>query len=455
MTPGAKPMARRRFRLVASAGVALAMTGTVGFAQAAPVLMISIDGLRPADVLEAPSRGLHLPVLQRLAKDGAYASGVRDALPSVTYPNHTTLITGVWPARHGIASNTVFDPLHKNLGGWYWYASDIKAPTLWDAVHAAGRPVASLGWPVSVGAASIDDNLPEYWRAHVPEDAKLERALATPGLPEALEREGRVAVVDTGDTSPDADALKAKDAAALYALKRPTFFTLHLSSLDDVQHEDGPGSPQAHAALERIDAEVGEVVSAGRRVEPDLVVAVVSDHGFAPVEHDLNLGVAFVQAGLIQLDAEGKPVSWEAAPWPSGGSAGVVLARPDDPALRAKVSALLDRLATDPASGIARVVGRSEIAALGGSTKMDVFVDARIGYTFAGKLTGPMVTAGTEKGTHGYFPAHPEMRATLILNGPAVSAHGSLGEVDMRDIAPTLARLLDVPFPSADGKPLF
>ena len=436
-------------------GLALASTTVAGAAQAAPVLMISIDGLRPADVLDASSRGLHLPVLQRLAREGAYASGVRDALPSVTYPNHTTLVTGVWPARHGIASNTTFDPLHKNFGGWYWYASDIKIATLWDAVHAAGRPVASLGWPVTVGATSIDANIPEYWRAHIPEDAKLERALATPGLPEALERQGHVEMVDTGDTSPDADALKAEDAAALYILRRPDFFTLHLSSLDDVQHETGPGSPESHAALERIDAEVGEVVAAGRRVEPDLVVAIVSDHGFAPVQHDLNLGVAFVQAGLIQLDADGKPVGWEAAPWPSGGSAGVVLARPDDPALRAKVSALLDRLATDPASGIARVVGRPEIAAMGGSPKMDFFVDARIGYTFSGKLTGRLVTAGTEKGTHGYFPAHPEMRATLILNGPAVSARGSLGEVDMRDIAPTLARLLDVPFPSADGKPLF
>ena len=435
--------------------LALASLALVGGAQAAPVLMISIDGLRPADVLEAPRRGLHLPVLERLAREGAYASGVRDALPSVTYPNHTTLVTGVWPARHGIASNTVFDPLRKNDAGWYWYASDIKVPTLWDAVHAAGRPVASLGWPVTVGSSAIDANIPEYWRAHTSEDAKLERALVTPGLADALEHEGHVPLVDTGDTSPDADALKARDAVAMYALIRPAFFTLHLSSLDDVQHQAGPGSAEAHAALERIDAEVGEVVDAGRRVEPDLVVAIVSDHGFAPVEHDLNLGVAFVQAGLIRLDADGEPVSWEASPWNSGGSAGVVLARPDDAALRTRVGDLLDRLAADPASGVARVIGRPEIAAMGGSPKMDFFVDGRIGYTFGAKLTGPMVTAGTEKGTHGYFPAHPEMRATLIIDGPGLGAHGSLGKVDMRDIAPTLAKQLGVALPTAEGKPLF
>ena len=64
---------------------------------------------------------------------------------------NTTLITGVWPAVHGITNNTTFDPLGKNFEGWYWYAGDIKVPTLWDAVHAAHRPVASMSWPAGIG----------------------------------------------------------------------------------------------------------------------------------------------------------------------------------------------------------------------------------------------------------------------------------------------------------------
>ena len=459
MSTPTSPAADRRYgrptKLAGGLGVVVAVLAGACAAPAAPVLMISIDGLRPADVLEAQSRGLRLPVLMGLAREGAYATGVRDALPSVTYPNHTTLVTGVWPARHGIASNTVFDPLRTTMGAWYWYAQDIKAPTLWDAVHAGGRPVASLGWPVTVGAPSIDFNIPEYWRAHDREDAKLNRALVTPGLADALERDGHVALVDTSETAPPADVVKAHDAAAIYRLKRPAFFTLHLSSLDHVQHLSGPGSPEAHAALEKIDAEVGEVIHAGREAEPDLVVAIVSDHGFAPVEHDLDLGVAFVDAGLITLDPDGRPTRWDAAVWPSGGSAGVVLARRNDAALRARVAAVLDGVAADPNSGVARVIGRSELAALGGAPDMDFFVDARIGYNIEGKLTGPLVGPGSEKGTHGYFPDHPEMRATLILNGPGLRRRGSLGEVDMRDIAPTLAKVLGVALPSADGKPLF
>jgi predicted AlkP superfamily pyrophosphatase or phosphodiesterase len=146
-----KPRHARRTACLVGVAAALAAAGSL---HAAPVLMISIDGLRPADVLEAPSRGLRLPVLTGLVRDGAYATGVRNVLPTVTYPDHTTLITGVWPARHGVANNTVFDPLRRGMGEWYWYAEDIRVPTLWDAVHDAGRPVASLGWPVSVGAGS-------------------------------------------------------------------------------------------------------------------------------------------------------------------------------------------------------------------------------------------------------------------------------------------------------------
>src|ERR1700733_6141513 len=170
-------------------------------AQAAPVLMISIDGLRPGDVLDADKRGLKIPALRQLAAEGATASGVRNALPTVTYPNHTTLITGVWPARHGIANNQTFDPLQKNFGGWYWEARDIKVKTLWDAVHQAHGKVASLSWPVSVGAVSIDFDLPEYWRANNPEDLKLVRALATPGLVDSLEKATGLPLADAdGDT---------------------------------------------------------------------------------------------------------------------------------------------------------------------------------------------------------------------------------------------------------------
>ena len=114
------------------------------------VLLISIDGLHPSNVLEADRHGLKIPTLRRLLREGAHATAMRGVLPTVTYPSHTTMLTGVWPARHGVPNNVPFDPLGRNQGVWYWYAEDIKAPTLWDAARASGYVVGSVSWPVSV-----------------------------------------------------------------------------------------------------------------------------------------------------------------------------------------------------------------------------------------------------------------------------------------------------------------
>ncbi len=443
----------RAFDLVLGVVAAIALGGA---ARSAPVLMISIDGLRPADVLDAAARGISVPNLAAVVRDGAFASGVRDALPSVTYPNHTTLVTGVWPAIHDVASNTVFDPLKKNMEGWYWYAQDIKAPTLWGAVHRQGGVVASLGWPVTVGQGAIDENVPEYWRAYYPpEDGKLLAALSTPGLPKALHDRAGIEMSQLVSTEPETDDVKARAAAAIISLYHPRFFTLHLSSLDEEQHLHGPGSPEAKAALARIDTAVGALVREARQAEPDLVVAIVSDHGFAPVEHDIDIGTAFVAEGLMRLDEKGKPVAWDAAPWVSGGSCAVVLARRDDPALRAKVAGLLARLAADPNSGVGAVIDRQGIAARGGAPDADFYIDAKIGYEFGGALTGPLVAPGRLKGMHGYFPSHPEMRSTFFIAGPNLPLHGALGEIDMIDIAPTVAKILGVDLSSATGHALY
>jgi predicted AlkP superfamily pyrophosphatase or phosphodiesterase len=424
-------------------------------ANAAPVLMVSIDGLRPGDVLEADQRGLKIPVLRGLVSGGVYASGVRNALPTVTYPNHTTLITGVWPAKHGIAGNPTFDPLQKNMSGWYWYTSDIKVRTLWDAVHDGGGKVASLSWPVSVGAQSIDYNLPEYWRApdvH-DEDIKLVRALSTPGVVRLLEKNTGLSFIQADGESVEEDVGRTRFAGALIAAKHPQFTTVHLRGLDHVEHGGGPGSPEANAALETLDGAVGRLIAEARKAEPDLVVAIVSDHGFAPVEHAVNLIAPFVRAGLITLDATGKVTAWQAEPWGSA-SAAIMLANPQDAALKAKVSALLHDLAAKPELGIDRIADAGEIAGMGGTPLASFWLDFKPGYVMGTNPAAPAVGPGPVKGTHGYFPTHPEMRATLILSGPSITKRGSLGEVDMRDIAPTLAKIMKVSLPGADGKSL-
>jgi predicted AlkP superfamily pyrophosphatase or phosphodiesterase len=438
---------------ISFAFAAALLAATPAFAH--PVLMVSFDGLRPGDVVEGKQRGLTLPHFSEAIAKGSYSTGVHNVLPTITYPNHTTLITGVWPAIHGIDANTTFDPMRKNFEGWYWYFSDIKVPTLWSAVRDKGGNVASLGWPVSVGAP-VDENIPEYWRANTPDDMKLERVLSTQGLAARLERETGLSVGDVVQDTPQGDTNKAVWVAKMMADFKPDFVTVHLSAIDEQQHTFGPGSAEAHAAIENADAALGVMEDAARTAHPDEVVVLVSDHGFAPITHEVHITNAFVEAGLITLDDKHHIASWDAMPWITGGSSAIMLARPDDAALKAKVKALLDKLAADSNSGVLRIADENEIARLGGGRDVSFWVDYRIGYLPSGALAGRLVTDGASvRGSHGYFPEHAEMHSTFLIEGPGIPAGKNLGEIDMRDIAPTVARVLNVSLPSAQGKPLF
>ena len=132
--------------------LAVPLSGATPAAPAYPVVLISIDGMGADFIVRADHYGLRIPNLRRLLKEGAWAHGVKGVVPTVTYASHTTLITGVSPARHGILYNETFDPLDRNKEGWYWYSEDIKVPTVWDVAFDAGLGVASVDWPVTAGA---------------------------------------------------------------------------------------------------------------------------------------------------------------------------------------------------------------------------------------------------------------------------------------------------------------
>lgn len=425
-------------------------------AKAEPVLLISIDGLRPGDVLEAQQRGLRLPNLSRFVSEGSFASGVTGVLPTVTYPSHTTLLTGTSPAKHGVVSNTTFDPYQINHDGWFWFAEDIKVPTLWSVASKAGLKTANVHWPVSVAAQGITWNLPQIWRTGHGDDAKLIRALTTPGLVSQLERETSETYATGIAEDIAADENRGRFAVRLISDHHPDFISVYLTGLDHEQHLAGPGTPAAHAVLERIDAIVGKLVEAELKARPDGVIAVASDHGFAPINRQTNLFRPFIDAGLISLDDKGKVSGWEAMPWNSGGSAAIVLARPDDLALQAKVRSLLSQLKTNPEVGIAAIIETDTIAKQRGNPQASFFIDFNLGTTTAGfaGADAPLTSIPKYKGMHGYFPSHPEMRSTFMVMGKGVAKARSLGEIDMRSIAPTLARVLGVTLADAEQPPL-
>src|SRR5688572_30475352 len=121
------------------------------------VVLISVDGLQPIYYLDDKWPA---PAMQQLYREGAHAVAVTSGFPALTYPGHTTLVTGALPARHGICHNKHFEPVADPP--WLKDASLIKVPTLWDAVRARGGTTAAVLWPLTAGAA-IDWNLPDIW----------------------------------------------------------------------------------------------------------------------------------------------------------------------------------------------------------------------------------------------------------------------------------------------------
>jgi predicted AlkP superfamily pyrophosphatase or phosphodiesterase len=432
-------------------GSALLVGALPSAASAEPVLLISIDGLQPDDVIEAEKRGIDIPNLKRFITQGSYAQGVRGVLPTVTYPSHATLITGVSPSRHGIFGNNSFDPLQINQGGWYWYASDFKVPTLWDITAKAKLTTANVHWPVSVNASAVKWNIPQIWRTGHADDAKLMKSLATPGLIESLE--SQLGEYAPGiDESIIGDEIRGQFATALIKREKPYFTTVYLTALDHEQHAKGPDTAAAHAVLERIDAVVGNIIAAQMTARPDSVIAVVSDHGFSKVDTEVNLYRAFIDAGLIALDANGKIKDWEASPWNSGGSSAIVLKRPSDPALRTRVSELLAQLKADPKNGIAEIATESKIAQYGANPLASFYVSFAPN-AYAGSFKGaavPLVSPSASKGTHGYFPDKPFMRSSFMMMGKGIQKGRNLGEIDMRVIAPTLAKVMGLTLPDAE-----
>jgi predicted AlkP superfamily pyrophosphatase or phosphodiesterase len=422
-------------------------------AQPPLLVMISIDGLRPDYITAADTHGAKVPNLRRFLKEGAYAEGVAGVVPTVTYPSHTTLVTGVWPVKHGILANTTFDPLQKNYQGWYWYTEDIRVPTLWDAAAKAGRATASIQWPVTVGA-HITWNIPEFWRANTEDDAKLLQAVSTPGL--LAEARSEIGAYRGGtDASVEGDENRGRYAQWMLEKKHPGLLTLHLIALDHIEHEAGPFSPEAIAVLESLDAVIGKVREAAERLAPGRAyVAVVSDHGFAKTDAQLNLFPAFREAKLFSVDDKGKIADWKAMPWVTGGSAAIVLKDPADAATLAQVRELLAKLASTPANGIDRVLDADELHKRGGYPTASFFVSLKPGWRTGYALEGSILSKTKPGGTHGELPDLPDLRAAFFLTGPGVPAGRSLGVIDMRDIAPTLAHEARLSLPSADGKNL-
>lgn len=420
--------------------------------QARPrALVVSIDGLTPRHYREAAARGIAIPNLARLVAEGASADGVDGVLPTLTYPSHTTLSTGVKPIEHGIVSNRVFDPFEKSDGAWYWFAKDIRVPTLLTAARTKGLRTAAVSWPVSLGLEA-DFNMPEFWRGSSkhPYDVRFLEQFSTPGLLDAV---GKA----RGRPLPAFHELRDTDRidVACWILEQhaPELMLVHVFDLDFSEHDFGPMAPEVLRELEVTDALLGRLLASLEKAKTrdTTLIAIVSDHGFVATSTTIRPNVWLADAGFVKLDPRGQVIDYRAIFHADGGSASLRLRDPADAATLAAVRRLLEAKLGDPASGIERILDAASAAKLGGAGEL--VLDARDGFEFAGAPRGAWTEPARKKGQHGYAPLRESIRAGLVIAGPGV-AQGSLGVVPMTSIAPTVARHLGLELSPLAGAPL-
>lgn len=435
--------------------------------EAKRVIVISLDGLDWRYVSSANS-SLRIPTLRRLMNEGV-SSGVVTVYPSVTYPSHTSIVTGAYPARHGIYGNDIFDPAILQSREWYWFARAIKVETLWDAATRARLSTAMVSWPVATGAG--DYNVPEILKigGKFPDTLALIKANARPqGIVEETEQADPELYKRVNKD--ESDDMRTRFAEYVIEKKRPQVMLIHLFDLDHFEHEKGPFTPEVYAILEKVDAYVTRILAAAERAGTlsETAVFIVSDHGFLPVNKQINPGVLLAQAGLLKVreekDAQGKTrtvlTEWRAMPYTSAGACAIFLRDPKDTDALNRARAIFKEFAEGRASGFPgigkgslRILEAKEIRAQHADPRATLMLEAEDGHAFGNNYTGDAITSGSVKGTHGFLPA--KYLNTFIAAGAGINRRGQLNgnrPVRMIDLGPTIARVLKLTLRDAEGR---
>lgn len=365
-----------------------------------PVILVSIDGFRP-DYLDRNVT----PNLNALAAAGTRAAAMRSSWPTITFPNHYTLVTGLRPDRNGIIANTMEDPAipgvrfsmanRDAVGDRRWW--DQGEP-IWVTAERAGLATATMFWPGS--EAPVHGIRPRQWLVFddkLPETARVDQILAWADQPQ-----------------------------------RPALMTLYFDSVDHAGHEFGPDAAQINHAVQAVDAQIGRLVEGLKTRGITANIIVVSDHGMAATD----------PARVIRLDLIAPQTSYRAIT--AGSFASIAAAPGQDTALAKALLAKHDHMQCWRKADVPKRLH------YGHNPRVPAFVClAETGWLILPNLPTSEIKAG---GAHGYDNLAPEMAATFVAAGPAFKPGTMVPAFDNVDVQPLLLRLLGLKPMRTDGR---
>jgi predicted AlkP superfamily pyrophosphatase or phosphodiesterase len=427
------------------------------------VVLMSIDGLANF-YMDDPAA--EMPTIRKLASQGAKAASMKASNPTVTWPNHTTLVTGVSPAIHGVLGNNYLDRVTGEKVTLIWdavYDKDaiVKVPTIYDLAKTAGYKTASVRWPATRNARSLEWTTPD-----VGSDSVLIQS-TTPELLDEWKAAGITYLRGTDDPKAGANRSVKESIAEdnnwtriftkILHEHRPQFALMHVVAVDHTEHGDGPRSPEAYEAIKAADENVRQIWEQMQRDYPGkATIVVVSDHGFSANKTEVRPNVLLKEAGLVE--ATGNRITGGTVQIvPQGGSAMVYIL---DDANRESIAAKVKK-ALDGVEGIESVVGSEDFHTYGIANPRrdprapDMMIFAKMNYFIGDTAAGSLLDVKPErKGSHGHNADLPDLHAMFVASGLGIKPGVELGDIDNRDVAPTLAKLLGIDMPGVEGKPL-
>jgi alkaline phosphatase D len=364
------------------------------------VVLVSLDGLR----YDYPRR-YGAPHLLQLGFKGVSApEGMFPAYPSLTFPNHISIITGLYPEHHGIVANSFWDPVREQTyvytkaesnsdGSWY------SGTPLWVLAEQQGMRSACLFWPGS--EAEIQGKRPSYYLhfdEKLDDEMRVDQVVAWLKLPPEL---------------------------------RPHFITLYYSNVDHAGHNYGPDSDEVRAAVHHVDAMVGDLRTkiAGLHLPVDLIV--VSDHGMVTLQGGPVTLSDF--ADLSEFHTEGA----------------LLYPKPD-----ADVQETYEEFLAHPDSRF-KIYRRADVPAYlhfdANPREGDPVIVPNGPFTLRARASDGEGT-NKHRGGHGFNPrTMPEMKAIFFAGGPDIRRGVQLKPFENVNIYPFIAEILGLTPPAVDG----
>lgn len=418
------------------------------------LIVLSADAL----VYEDVELMRQMPNYSKYLEGGSRVKKVRSIYPTITYPCHTTMCTGVWPEKHGIVGNLKLDPGASYIP-WKWFRDASK----WDedifkAAKRAGLTTAALFWPVTAGHPDIDYLIPEYWPQ--PGDTDIREVFRRAGSSEEM-----IDLVDSQlhgceiRTHPDTDDFLMRCAREIIIRHQPDLLMIHPGNVDGYRHKNGVFNDRVLEGVKETDRFIGELMAAVE--EAGLAdctnFVLTSDHGQIDIKRVMKPNVLLQEAGLITLNDEGRITDWKAVSQSGGTCAMVYLKDPSDRETYEKTYKVLKDAAQEGVYGFESVFTEEETREkyhLGGDFSFVLETD---GFTsFQDAATRPIVTTYQfddyryGKATHGHLPEKGP-QPIFSAKGPAFRDGVTIERANLVDEAPTFAKVLGAELKDADG----